>query len=63
METIIPPPAPDKPEGLASHLFFEISIKNKNKAQEIMQTKITKYKFTKRKERNKTPNKNPKQIE
>jgi hypothetical protein len=43
-------------------LFFEIKVKNKNKAKEIAPNKIIKYKSINKKERSSTPNKNPKQI-
>ena len=44
-------------------LFFEINEKNINRAKAIKENKTTKYKFIKTKDLNKTPIKNPKQIE
>jgi hypothetical protein len=43
-------------------LFFDIKEKNKINAREIRENKIVRYKFKLTKDRNNTPNKNPKQI-
>ena len=43
-------------------LFLDTKEKNKTNAKEIRKNKIVRYKFKLTKDRNNTPNKNPKQI-